>query len=293
MELIVALAVFGILAAGVITVAVNSYRNYYGIGDKQVLAQFAQEGLEVSRDIANFSWVTFKNAVGSNHGVTKSNGLWTFSGTSDVLGVFTRVIIVANVNRDSNGNIVTSGGSNDPLTKKVTVTVSASGMSDYVLSEYISDYGTRVWQQTDWSSTRPQTYWHDYGRTSSLSNAASSTVTNFNTTTAGELTVAGASAANLISSIYTIGSAAKELRALTVQQSQIASGCSLQVTLQVDSSNAFSSPVSQVFSDTSALTYTSSTNDTLNGKLYMRYQVDMSGCATASTTLYDIKIKYR
>ncbi|PWB39027.1 MAG: hypothetical protein C3F02_00200 [Parcubacteria group bacterium] len=291
-ELVVAIALFAILAAGVMNVAINNYRTYYGVGDKQVLMQFAQEGVEAARAIADYSWVTFKNGVGGNHGVTKTSGIWGFSGTSDRLSAFTRVVTVANVQRDSNGNIVSSNGSDDPQTKKVTVTVSGSGMQDYILTAYITDAGSRTWEQTDWSGASGKTYWHDISRTSSLSTAYSSQ-SNFTTSVAGQLTVAGAAAATMTSSIYTIGSAAKELRSVTVEQSLVPAACSLVITLETSQTSAFSSPASQTISDASGIKYTSSTSDSLNGQLFMRYKVDMAGCSTASTTLYSIKIKYR
>lgn len=292
-ELTLAIAVFGILAASTFYIIGGSFRSYYGAGDKYVLTTYAQEGIEGSKAIADYSWTTFRNAVGSNHGLVKSSGLWTYSGTSDTLGAFTRVIAVTDVQRDGNGNIVSSGGNNDPLTKKVTVTVSASGIQNYVLSEYVTDEGYKTWEQTDWSATSAETYWHDLTLTSNPSTAVSATISNFTTSTAGELILSGASAAALTSSIYNMGSAAKELRAVTVSQSPISGTCTLQITVETSESTAFTSVASQVISDTSTTTYSSTTSDSLNGKLYMRYKVDMSGCTTASTTLHSIKIKYR
>lgn len=159
-ELIVAIGIFSILASGVTYVVTNSYNNFYGVGDKQKIAEFAQEGLEAVRKIKDDSWTYFVANVGSNKGVSKNaTGSWQFSGSSDISGDLTRVIYIANVSRDSQSNIVESGGTDDPLTKKVTVTVSGAGISDYVISTYLTNWGDKNWTQTDWSGGVGAKYW--------------------------------------------------------------------------------------------------------------------------------------
>lgn len=159
-ELIVAIGVFAVLASGVTYVVTNSYSNFYGVGDKQKIAEFAQEGLEIARKIKDDSWIYFKANVGSNKGVAKNAaGVWEFSGTSNVSGDLTRVILLSNVSRDSQSNIVESGGTDDSMTKKVTVTVSGTGISDYVVSTYLTNWGDKAWTQTDWSGGVGAQYW--------------------------------------------------------------------------------------------------------------------------------------
>lgn len=159
-ELIVAIGVFAVLASGVTYVVTNSYSNFYGVGDKQKISEFAQEGLEIARKIKDDSWIYFKTNVGSNKGVSKNAAdSWEFSGSSNVSGDLTRVIYIANVNRDSQSNIVEYGGTDDPMTKKVTVTVSGTGISDYVVSTYLTNWGDKAWTQTDWSGGVGAQYW--------------------------------------------------------------------------------------------------------------------------------------
>ena len=180
-ELIVAIGVFSVLAGGVTYVVTNSYNNFYGVGDKQKISEFAQEGLEIARKIKDDSWTYFKANVGSNKGVTKNaSGSWEFSGSSNVSGDLTRVIYIANVSRDSQSNIVESGGTDDPMTKKVTVTVSGTGISDYVISTYLTNWGDKSWTQTDWSGGVGTEYW-------SSSTRAYSSSTMDGITTAGAL----------------------------------------------------------------------------------------------------------
>ncbi len=160
-ELLVALGAFAILASGVIYVVTNSYTNFYGTGDKQVLAEFAQEAVEAVRSIRENSWQYLEDNTGTNLGLTQTNGVWSFAGTSNTRGDFTRVITITDAQRDSDGNLVLSGGTADPLTKKITVTVTAAGLDDYVLTSYVTSWANRVWEQTDWSGSTGVQYWSD------------------------------------------------------------------------------------------------------------------------------------
>ncbi|MDO8424315.1 MAG: prepilin-type N-terminal cleavage/methylation domain-containing protein [bacterium] len=49
---------------------------------------------------------------------------WQLVQGTGTTGMFTRKIVLSNVQRDANDNIVGSGGTNDPQTKKVVATVS-------------------------------------------------------------------------------------------------------------------------------------------------------------------------
>ena len=69
--------------------------------------------------------------------------------------VFTRYFNVENVNRDSDGDIVTSGGNDDPSTQKITTYVEWPGVESAVgqvkIVDYITRWSNRVFNQTDWS----------------------------------------------------------------------------------------------------------------------------------------------
>lgn len=177
-ELIVAIAIFSILASGVVYVFVNSYKNFFGVGDKQVMVQFAQEGMEAVRSIRDNSWQSIVNAAdGSDRGLVKNNGLWEFSGTENTLNGLTRVVVVSDVLRNSSGSIVAIDGVEDPDTKRVTVTVSATGISDYVLTTYFTNWSAKMWEQTDWSGTTANEFWASMiTASSSYSNISTSTV---------------------------------------------------------------------------------------------------------------------
>lgn len=48
---------------------------------------------------------------------------WTLNSGTETTGIYTRKIIFDRVSRDSNSNIITSGGTDDPNTRKVTIMV--------------------------------------------------------------------------------------------------------------------------------------------------------------------------
>jgi len=181
-ELVVAIGIFAIVASGVIYVVIHSYRVYYGAGDKQVVVQFAQEGLEAVKSIRDNSWQGIVDASdGLNHGVLKNNSLWGFSGESNTLGALTRVIVIDDVSRDASGNI--GGSIDDPNTKKVTITVSGAGIANYVLVSFLTNWSHRYWEQTDWSGVGASEFWNSATK-------ASSSYSNISTSTPGALTLA-------------------------------------------------------------------------------------------------------
>lgn len=191
-ELIVAIAIFSILASGVVYVFVNSYKNFFGVGDKQVMVQFAQEGMEAVRSIRDNSWQSIVSAAdGSPRGLIQTDGLWEFSGTSNTLNGLERVIVVSAVLRNSSGSIVALDGVEDPDTKRVTVTVSASGISDYVLTTYFTNWSAKMWEQTDWSGTGSNEFWASMI-------TASSSYSNISTSTVGQVSLAQTTASGAI-----------------------------------------------------------------------------------------------
>lgn len=181
-EVIVALGIFAILAGGVFSVVTSSYKNFYGTGDKQSLTVFAQEGIEAVRSIRDNSWQDIENISGAGgQGIVKAAaGYWQFDGTSNTLGALTRTIVVTDVERNANDEIVASGGTIDPNTKKVTVTVSGSGIDDYVLSTYLTNWSYKTWEQSDWSGIGDREFWSDL-------TMVSSSYSNVSTSTLGEL----------------------------------------------------------------------------------------------------------
>ena len=261
----------------------------------------AWDGYMYDFRIYNGTALTEAQALEIYNSITKP-GLWYFVGTSNTLGDLTRVIAIADVQRDLDGNIVASGGVDDPQTKKVTVTVSGTGITDYVLESYITDWTAMTWEQTDWSGSTDERLWS--GSDLDNLNFASSSYSNVSTSTAGILTLSGQydTPGYLYSSIFTIDSD-KVLRSATIGQ-VVPSGCTLDVTLEGTNdvlARFFSTTESQVFSDTSSTTYfeyTSTTSSDFNALRFFRYKVDMTACDgnnvnSSSPALYFFRLNFR
>src|SRR3989304_3599190 len=136
---IISTAFFAILQLSAMTMKASGDRN-----NKERALQLAQEGIEATRAIRDAGWTT--NIAGLSFGSTyypvNNSAAWALAASNPGLidGKFTRTAVVSNVSRDINDNIVQSGGTNDPKTKKVTVTVSwGSPTKSAQLITYITD----------------------------------------------------------------------------------------------------------------------------------------------------------
>lgn len=295
-ELVIAIGIFLILASGVMFIVINSYSNFFGVGDQQAVVDFAQEGMEAVQEIAANSWQDLEDAVGADHGVALNvaTNQWEFSGTSDTLGDFTRVINVINVQRDD-GNIVESGGANDIFTKRVTVTVSATGISDYILATYLTNWDYSTWFQTDWSDGDGYEFWSDAeGYDSSTTITATSTAGQLKLTSfKGVYDATGV----LYSSKLDLGSTDQELHTFNVYQ-LVPTGCDVSIELQADDNSAFSSATTQTFDDNNAY-YTTAVNTNMHDERWLRYKVTLTACTAGrvpndvTPKLYSIKLNYR
>ncbi len=80
------------------------------------------EGLEAARAVREANWSNIATN-GDYHPVIVTNS-WTLVAGTEIINQYTRIVNIADVSRDSNGNVVLSGGTVDPSTKKITVTIS-------------------------------------------------------------------------------------------------------------------------------------------------------------------------
>ena len=118
-EIIVAMGIMIIIAATGASTVLHSF-SANRLGDEETNATlFAQEGIEAARSIKNQGWANLSTGT---HGLDSSGGTWTFSGTSNTSGKYTRQVVISEVQRDAGGAIVESGGTFDPDTVKATST---------------------------------------------------------------------------------------------------------------------------------------------------------------------------
>lgn len=106
----------------------------------------AEEGAEAVKTIRDANWTNISNlTLNTNYYLSYNNStdVWSLSTTaSSIDSIFTRAIVFNSVNRNSNNDIVGTGGTTDSGTIKVTVTVSwlsTEGANSKVLTLYITD----------------------------------------------------------------------------------------------------------------------------------------------------------
>lgn len=118
-EILVAIGIFAVIAIGIVPSIVQTF-TIARLGDNETDATlYTQEALEATRSIKNQAWSGLTNGA---HGLTSGGGVWAFSGTNNIKGIYTRSITVSDVYRDTSGNLLTSGCANQlDLNAKRTV----------------------------------------------------------------------------------------------------------------------------------------------------------------------------
>ncbi len=108
----------------------------------------AREATETVRVVREAGWSNV-NVAGTYHPVI-TGWTWTFASGSETINGYTRSILLENVYRDSGGAIVGIGGTLDPSTKLVTVTVSWGTpiVSNVIDTMYITRLDNIAWTQT-------------------------------------------------------------------------------------------------------------------------------------------------
>lgn len=174
-EIILAVAIFSALAAGIALTIGNSTSEFQGKEDNAIKERYASEAMEATRSLRDKSWRSISDlATTSAYDIRKAtNGDWEFyQGTSTRAGL-TRNIYFYDVQRDDGGNIVTSGGIWDPNTRKAVVKIEG-GATTYQIDSYISNWKSYRINQTDWDGTDAVEVWS--------SNALSDDIYSYNPT---------------------------------------------------------------------------------------------------------------
>lgn len=125
-EIVVALAIFAVLAAALGTMILGGFSSLKRSSDLIWARALAQEGIEAVRAIRNRNW---NELAYSRSAVEVAGNRWVFSGegTTEEIETFTRVIDFEPVYRDAAGNIAEAGNPGaflDASSTKVTVDVS-------------------------------------------------------------------------------------------------------------------------------------------------------------------------
>lgn len=144
-ELIVAMAIFMLIAVGGVTVVLQGI-NVNRLGGEQGFANlYAQEGIEAVRSIKNRGW---DNLSEGTYGLSRTGNEWNFSGASDTSDKYTRQVTIVGGRRDAGGNIIDSGGTVDSdlfkATSKVTWDFSPTRSSSVELTTYLTQWDKSI-----------------------------------------------------------------------------------------------------------------------------------------------------
>jgi len=105
LEVIVAMAIFGLISAAMISMVTGSFVGLTQGGEQTQAEALAQEGVEAVKAIYSEAW---NNLIYTTSAVSESAGKWVFNGegTTETIGQYTRTISFEDVCRDSSDSIV-------------------------------------------------------------------------------------------------------------------------------------------------------------------------------------------
>lgn len=176
-EVIVAVALIAVLSVVAVTTVVGSFSTNRLSQDETEATLLAQQGLEAAHSIKRKGWTSpfLATDCSSGCGLTAGGSGWTWSGSNNVLGDYTRVVTISSVQRDGSNTIVTSGGSDDPDTKRITSTVtwdfSPSRSNSITLETYVTNYLKSI--IGDWSNISQVGYYDTSGNSNGIKIAVS------------------------------------------------------------------------------------------------------------------------
>ncbi|OGM26263.1 hypothetical protein A2627_04245 [Candidatus Woesebacteria bacterium RIFCSPHIGHO2_01_FULL_39_28] len=125
-ELILAMALAAIFLPALITGLWASRQGKPQQQQRLAALGLLKEAVEATRNVRESGWTGF--AVNGTYHPVISGSKWTLVSGSESINSFARRVVISDANRDPdlNGNIIASGGTNDPSTKKVIISVSWS-----------------------------------------------------------------------------------------------------------------------------------------------------------------------
>ncbi len=164
--LVATVVIVGIAGLGAQLVLVGQKSNKL-TSDKDTALKLVREASGALRSIATEDWqfvyrppdgtgdpITGKGLGNLYHPIQVS-GKWVLTTGSEVVTIngvnYTRSLYIENVNRDAGKNIVLTGGTDDPGTQKIVVSVGWPGGVAVTDSEYITRWRGKGCVQTDWS----------------------------------------------------------------------------------------------------------------------------------------------
>jgi len=206
LSMVVALGVFALLAASLVSLALGSFSNLNRARELTMANALAQEGIEAVRAVRDRAW---NELIYNQCAVATSGGQWILvgEGTSEQIGYFTRIIDFFPVYRDSSSEIVESSAPDaydDVLSRRVRIRVSwqneMGGTNNIERNFYLAAWRAKWWAQTDWSGGSGQSVWSEENKYDSDSG-------QIDINTSGEIALKEIATSTYATSSYLISSA--------------------------------------------------------------------------------------
>lgn len=143
-EILLVIAITAIMLPALLTGLISSQQGKSQQGQRVQAVALMKEAEEVVRNVRNQGWGSF-STNGVYHPLISGN-TWGFSSGTETINGLTRSLTISDIYRDSNGVVVTSGGSLDPSTKRVYIQVTWG--EPYASSVDSTIYITRFLQNT-------------------------------------------------------------------------------------------------------------------------------------------------
>lgn len=124
-EILIAISIITVLVLAVMGVAQKSVSISRQSFHTAQAGFLLEEGAEATRIFRDNAWANISSlSINTNYYPTFGSGTWILSATPNTVGIFTRSVSVANVNRDATTSDISNIGVNDPDTKLITITAS-------------------------------------------------------------------------------------------------------------------------------------------------------------------------
>lgn len=140
-EVLIAIALLGIGGTSIVMMLGNSYQSSQAGSDRSEATFLASQTYEAVRSIGQNA---YNRLIDGTYGLDDSIGTWNLSATSDTVDRFTRQVVVETAQRDTGGDLVSSGMP-DIHTKKITTTINWDYLGVAKVSQAISYF-------TNWDS---------------------------------------------------------------------------------------------------------------------------------------------
>ncbi|MFA4999584.1 MAG: hypothetical protein WC519_02580 [Parcubacteria group bacterium] len=158
-EILIAIGVSATLVGSVVSVYVVSLKSNANARLSAIGTQLAQETYDNVKALAEADWHTIYSITkGANYHLTLSGDSFSVNAGTEALTVdevqYTRSFVVENVQRGIGGDIIETGGTDDPSTQKVTVAASwpiAGDTAETRITGYISRNRNTSLRSTNWT----------------------------------------------------------------------------------------------------------------------------------------------